>query len=63
MCVRVESWCGAQIVVCEDRTENETVEMASGHLRHELVHAFDDCRSTLSVDNCLHHACTEVAAA
>ena len=49
-----------QIVMCENgMLEKESFEHT---LVHELVHAFDQCRSKIDWKNCLHHACTEVRA-
>eukprot|EP01083_Nonionella_stella_P161974 531239_1 len=31
-------------------------------LRHELIHAFDNCRADVNFNDCVHHACTEVRA-
>lgn len=30
---------------------------------HELIHAYDYCRANLVLENCRHHACTEIRAA
>lgn len=50
-----------KLVMCEDKIaskkEFETV------LVHELIHAFDSCRTNARFENCEQHACTEIRAA
>ena len=49
-----------QIVICQNKPYNKN--MFQHTVIHELVHAYDMCKSQLDWKNCLHHACTEVRA-
>mmetsp|Transcript_26310 Transcript_26310/g.52609 ORF Transcript_26310/g.52609 Transcript_26310/m.52609 type:complete len:196 (-) Transcript_26310:68-655(-) len=49
-----------QVVLCENHIiERETFENT---IAHELVHAYDVCRTNLDFKNCAQHACTEIRA-
>mmetsp|Transcript_2329 Transcript_2329/g.3672 ORF Transcript_2329/g.3672 Transcript_2329/m.3672 type:complete len:220 (+) Transcript_2329:56-715(+) len=49
-----------QIILCENNIlEKETFENT---IAHELVHAYDICRSNISFKDCKQHACTEIRA-
>ena len=49
-----------QVILCENhKLERETFENT---IVHELVHAYDLCRTKLDWSNCVHHACTEIRA-
>ncbi|KAL1812255.1 hypothetical protein ACET3Z_022320 [Daucus carota] len=52
---------GEGIVVCSNRlTMQDEVNQV---VIHELIHAYDDCRSAnLDWANCAHHACSEIRA-
>ncbi|XP_047982489.1 mitochondrial inner membrane protease ATP23-like isoform X2 [Salvia hispanica] len=52
---------GSGIVVCHNHLQfQDQVEQV---MIHELIHAYDDCRSAnLDWDNCAHHACSEIRA-
>ena len=48
----------AQVVICHNHLSSQ--EEVSHALTHELVHAYDHCRSRdLDWNNCEHHACSE----
>ena len=48
----------AQVVICHNRLCSQ--EEVSQALTHELIHAYDHCRSrNLDWSNCEHHACSE----
>mmetsp|Transcript_23386 Transcript_23386/g.24034 ORF Transcript_23386/g.24034 Transcript_23386/m.24034 type:complete len:202 (+) Transcript_23386:67-672(+) len=48
------------VVIFENRIiEKESFENT---IAHELVHAYDQCRAKIKLNNCLHHACTEIRA-
>ena len=48
----------AQVVICHNHLSSQ--EEVSHALTHELIHAYDHCRSRdLDWSNCEHHACSE----
>lgn len=48
----------AQVVICHNHLSSQ--EEVSHALTHELIHAYDHCRSRdLNWSNCEHHACSE----
>lgn len=52
---------GEGIVICSNRLnmQDEVTQVVI----HELIHAYDDCRSAnLDWTNCAHHACSEIRA-
>jgi mitochondrial inner membrane protease ATP23 len=49
-----------QIVICEDKFLSK--QQIANTLVHELVHAYDFCKSDIDVSNCLQRACTEIRA-
>lgn len=49
------------VVLCEQNMLNSRV-LTETTLVHELIHAFDDCRSKLNWLDLKHHACTEIRA-
>lgn len=50
-----------KVVVCQNKhMESETFEST---MVHELVHAYDTCRSKIDFSDCAQHACTEIRAA
>jgi inner membrane protease ATP23 len=49
-----------QIVVCQDKQLNKN--QVANTIVHELVHAYDFCRSNIEVTNCYQRACTEIRA-
>ncbi|CAJ2654702.1 unnamed protein product [Trifolium pratense] len=52
---------GQGIVVCGNRTQMQ--DEVNQVIIHELIHAFDDCRSAnLNWTDCAHHACSEIRA-
>ncbi|RDX64728.1 hypothetical protein CR513_56680, partial [Mucuna pruriens] len=52
---------GVGIVVCSNQMESQ--DDVDQVLKHELIHAFDDCRAAnLDWTKCAHHACSEVRA-
>ena len=49
---------GVQVVICHNHLSSQ--EEVSHALTHELIHAYDHCRSRdLDWSNCEHHACSE----
>eukprot|EP01035_Chromulina_nebulosa_P022148 gene22148-28679_t len=50
-----------KIIVCED-VYMPTKDVFEQTVIHELIHAYDFCRSKIDVNNCVQHACTEVRA-
>jgi inner membrane protease ATP23 len=50
-----------RLVMCEDKLLSK--KAFENVLTHELIHAFDSCRSNARFENCEHHACTEIRAA
>ncbi|XP_042054376.1 mitochondrial inner membrane protease ATP23-like [Salvia splendens] len=52
---------GSGIVLCHNHLQfQDQVEQV---MIHELIHAYDDCRSAnLDWNNCAHHACSEIRA-
>jgi len=54
-----------RVIICENVLTGSSVSKAAVErtVKHELIHAFDDCRAELDPNNCLHMACTEVRAA
>jgi mitochondrial inner membrane protease ATP23 len=50
-----------RVLLCCGRIKSK--EHASQVVTHELIHAYDYCRSKMSPDNFVHHACTEIRAA
>ncbi|XP_027347613.1 mitochondrial inner membrane protease ATP23-like [Abrus precatorius] len=52
---------GQGIVVCCNEMESQ--DDVNQVLKHELIHAFDDCRAAnLDWSSCAHHACSEIRA-
>ncbi|KAL2320200.1 hypothetical protein Fmac_029169 [Flemingia macrophylla] len=52
---------GQGIVVCCNQMESQ--DDVDQVLKHELIHAFDDCRAAnLDWTKCAHHACSEIRA-
>ncbi|KAK7338582.1 hypothetical protein VNO77_19199 [Canavalia gladiata] len=52
---------GEGIIVCCNQMESQ--DDVNQVLKHELIHAFDDCRAAnLDWTNCAHHACSEIRA-
>jgi len=49
------------IVVCEDRIGG--LKIIGSSVVHELIHAYDHCRTQFSMNNCVQVACTEIRAA
>lgn len=49
-----------QVVICQDKLLNKNQVMST--IIHELVHAYDFCRSNIDVGNCYQRACTEIRA-
>ncbi|KAI9143887.1 peptidase M76 family-domain-containing protein [Paraphysoderma sedebokerense] len=49
------------VILCENRFMNKA--HMEDTIAHELIHAFDQCRSKIDWNNCYHHACTEIRAA
>lgn len=49
-----------KIIACENSMQ--TPDTFESTLVHELVHAYDVCRSKIDFKNCLQHACTEIRA-
>eukprot|EP01080_Neovahlkampfia_damariscottae_P007308 gene7308-11627_t len=47
------------IILCESKLNQKSMKKV---LKHELIHAFDDCTTNLDWTNCLHHACSEIRA-
>ena len=47
-----------QVVLCQN--VSTTTNKVASVLAHELIHAFDFCRTTFSFDNIDHVACSEV---
>jgi len=52
---------GPKIILCENKITPYKF-FYRDIVIHELVHAFDDCRSKINTRNCLQHACTEIRA-
>lgn len=52
---------GEGIIVCSNELDMQND--VNRVILHELVHAYDDCRSAnLEWSNCAHHACSEIRA-
>ena len=51
---------GEGVVICSDKV-NTRSQVVLG-LRHELVHAYDHCRSHVNWEDIDHHACAEIRA-
>lgn len=51
-----------KVIACENKTQNQTYSMFRNTIVHELVHAYDLCRSNLDTRNCKILACTEIRA-
>jgi inner membrane protease ATP23 len=51
-----------KIIACENKAQNETYDSLRNTIVHELVHAYDLCRSNLDTRNCKILACTEIRA-
>ncbi|KAK7310804.1 hypothetical protein RJT34_08544 [Clitoria ternatea] len=52
---------GQGIVVCCNEVESQ--DDVNQSLKHELIHAYDDCRAAnLDWTHCAHHACSEIRA-
>ncbi len=49
-----------QVILCEDRFMDRS--LFENTIVHELVHAYDLCRSNIDWTNCKQHACTEIRA-
>ena len=49
-----------QIVICDDKHLKK--KQIAQTLVHELVHAYDFCKSKIEVSSCIQRACTEVRA-
>ncbi|KAJ1990391.1 Mitochondrial inner membrane protease atp23 [Dimargaris cristalligena] len=49
------------VQLCSDRFLSKS--HMEDTIAHELIHAYDYCRYNMRMDNCLHHACTEIRAA
>lgn len=47
-----------QVALCENNIWSQA--QYDRALAHELVHAYDYCRSFFNYNSLLHHACTEV---
>jgi inner membrane protease ATP23 len=45
-------------VICEDNLRSSKITTQT--LRHELVHAYDQCRAKVNWKSGYHYACTEV---
>ena len=50
---------GPKIILCENKLVGKR-SFYRDIIVHELIHAFDDCRSRINMRNCYQHACTEV---
>lgn len=53
-----------EIAICQNVIEKNDIpkKMVVQTMIHELLHAFDECRTKLDWTNCYHLACTEVRA-
>ena len=49
-----------KIIMCENKSVDK--QMYQTTVVHELIHAYDVCRSKLDPKNCKHRACTEIRA-
>ena len=49
-----------QIVVCDDKHLSK--KLVTNTLVHELVHAYDFCKSKINASSCVQRACTEIRA-
>lgn len=50
-----------KVAMCENNLRDQ--KHFNTVLTHELIHVFDFCRAHVDMDNCRHHACTEIRAA
>jgi inner membrane protease ATP23 len=49
------------VVLCQNHIPDQ--EWMDRTVAHELIHAYDHCRSKIDWSSCEHHACSEVRAA
>lgn len=49
-----------KIIMCENKSVDK--QMFQSTVIHELIHAYDVCRSKFDVKDCKHRACTEIRA-
>ena len=49
-----------EVFLCENRLDKLEGKQVFGSIAHELIHAFDYCRSEFDEENIEHLACTEV---
>ena len=49
-----------QIVICDDKGLKK--KQVAQTLVHELVHAYDFCKTKIEASSCIHRACTEIRA-
>ena len=50
------------VLLCDNNMTGASYASASRTITHELVHAFDHCRTDIDWTNCKQHACTEIRA-